>query len=77
MMKTYFSENLKIFLLDTNLLDSLYFSFCNVFFASKSLHEAAPEVFIESDIDDRVDHGVRVGNDNDPELVLSNPARQL
>ena len=77
MMKTYFSENLKIFLLDTNLLDSLYFSFCNVFFVSKSLHEAAPEVFIESDIDDRVDHGVRVGNDLDPELALSNPARQL
>ena len=77
MMKTYFSENLKIFLLDTNLLDSLYFSFCNVFFVSKSLHEAAPEVFIESDIDDRVDHGMRVGNDLDPELALSNPARQL
>ena len=79
MMKSYFSEILKIIvkeIISSSWL-SLYFTFRDAFFVSKSLLEAAPEVLIESDIDDRVDHGVWVGNDLDPELVLSDPARQL
>ena len=79
MMKPYFSENLKVNVYEINSSSwlSLYFTFCDVFFVSKSLLEAAPEVLIESDIEDRVDHGVQVGKDLDPELILNDPARQL
>lgn len=46
-------------------------------FLSKKLLQAVPEVLTKSNIDERIDHSMRVGEGLNPELVVRNPVRKL
>ena len=46
-------------------------------FLSKKLLQAVPEVLTKSNIDERIDHSMRVGEGLKPELVVRNPVRKL